>query len=182
MAEWPTTPEPPVRLTTLKGCLSSFSNTAATMRAVASVPPPAPHGQTMVTGRLGQACARAAPSPSVAAAPAAPLAASTSRRVYVLMGRLLLALFDCRKHSATGARVNLALRMALSPNERGQGDGKDDNADRDEIQRAHLRAEEQRRQERAERRREAAEQAHAADGQVAQRVVGEDVDAHRHHE
>ena len=54
IAEWPTTPDPPVRLMTLNGCLSSFSSTAATMRAVASVPPPAAHGQMMVTGRLGQ--------------------------------------------------------------------------------------------------------------------------------
>jgi len=54
MAEWPTTPEPPVRLTTLKGCFSSFSSTAATIRAVASVPPPAAHGQMTVTGRFGQ--------------------------------------------------------------------------------------------------------------------------------
>src|SRR5262245_44359517 len=99
MAEWPTTPEPPVRLTTLKGCLSSFSSTAATMRAVASVPPPAPHGQTMVTGRLGQACACAAASPSVAAAPAAPTAPRTSRRVYLLLGRILHASFDAASMS-----------------------------------------------------------------------------------
>ena len=31
----------------------SFSSSAATMRAVASVPPPAPHGTTTVTGRFG---------------------------------------------------------------------------------------------------------------------------------
>ena len=53
MAEWPTTPEPPVRLTTLTGWPRSFSRSCATMRAVASVPPPAPHGQTMVIGRDG---------------------------------------------------------------------------------------------------------------------------------
>ena len=41
---WPTTPEPPVRLTTLNGCLSSFSSRVPMMRAVASVPPPAPQG------------------------------------------------------------------------------------------------------------------------------------------
>ena len=53
IAEWPTTPEPPVRLTTLNGWPRSFSSSAATMRAVASVPPPAPQGTTTVTGRLG---------------------------------------------------------------------------------------------------------------------------------
>src|SRR6476659_1756922 len=55
------------------------------MRAVASVPPPAPQGQTIVTGRLGQAWARADPTPRVATAPAAPPATSRSRRVYVLI-------------------------------------------------------------------------------------------------
>src|SRR5262245_36669582 len=89
MAEWPTTPETPVRLTTLKGCLRSFSSTAATMRAVASVPPPALHGQMIVTGRLGQVCARADPSPSAAAALAAPVATRTSRRVNFLILRFL---------------------------------------------------------------------------------------------
>ena len=53
IAEWPTMPAPPVRLTTLKGWPSSFSSSAATMRAVASVPPPAPHGTITVTGRAG---------------------------------------------------------------------------------------------------------------------------------
>ena len=70
---------------TLKGCFSSFSSTAATMRAVASVPPPAAHGQMMVTGRFGQAWARAGCSPSVATALAAPLPIKKSRRVALLM-------------------------------------------------------------------------------------------------
>src|SRR5262245_6268777 len=84
IAACPTTPEPPVRLMTLKGCFRSFSSTAATMRAVASVPPPAPHGQMTVTGRPGQVCARAGRSPSAATAPAAP-PIRTSRRVDLLM-------------------------------------------------------------------------------------------------
>ena len=37
----------------LIGCFSSFSSSAPMMRAVASVPPPAPHGTTTVTGRFG---------------------------------------------------------------------------------------------------------------------------------
>jgi hypothetical protein len=53
MAWWPTTPLPPVRLTTLIGCLSSFSSSAAMMRATASVPPPAPQGTISVIGRSG---------------------------------------------------------------------------------------------------------------------------------
>src|SRR5262245_4678882 len=86
MAEWPTTPDPPVRLTTLKGCPRIFSKMAETMRAVASVPPPAPHGQTTVTGRVGQAaCALAAPGPMIEAAPAAALADKSSRRVSLVM-------------------------------------------------------------------------------------------------
>src|SRR5258706_2394002 len=53
MASWPTTPEPPVRLTTLIGCLRSFSMSAAVIRAVASVPPPAPQGTMSWIGRCG---------------------------------------------------------------------------------------------------------------------------------
>ena len=61
MAEWPTTPEPPVRFTTLIGWPSSFSRSEATIRAVASVPPPAPQGTIRVSGRSGKAaCARLA--------------------------------------------------------------------------------------------------------------------------
>src|SRR5262245_1657799 len=70
---------------TLKGCFCSFSSTAATMRAVASVPPPATHGQMMVTGRLGQVWARAGPRPSVATAPAVPPPLKKSRRVELRM-------------------------------------------------------------------------------------------------
>jgi hypothetical protein len=40
-------------LTTFTGWPRSFSRIEATMRAVASVPPPAPQGQTMVIGRAG---------------------------------------------------------------------------------------------------------------------------------
>ncbi len=64
------------------------------MRAVASVPPPAPHGQIIVTGRVGQACARAGSSPIIEAAPAATLADSNSRLVSLVMGILLLS---CRR-------------------------------------------------------------------------------------
>jgi hypothetical protein len=53
MAEWPTTPEPPVRLTTLTGWPRSFSIRLAIMRATASVPPPAPQGTIIVIGRSG---------------------------------------------------------------------------------------------------------------------------------
>ena len=53
MAAWPTTPLPPVRLTTVTGWPSSFSSRLPTMRAVASVPPPAPQGTISVIGRLG---------------------------------------------------------------------------------------------------------------------------------
>src|SRR6185295_17093743 len=53
MASWPTTPEPPVRLTTLNGCFSSFSSSVPMIRAVASVPPPAPQGTISCTGRCG---------------------------------------------------------------------------------------------------------------------------------
>src|SRR6185436_16888174 len=53
IASWPTTPEPPVRFTTLNGCFSSFSISAPMMRAVASVPPPAPQGTMSWTGRCG---------------------------------------------------------------------------------------------------------------------------------
>src|SRR5262245_2768943 len=67
MASWPTTPEPPVRFTTLNGCFSSFSSSAAMMRAVASVPPPAPQGTITCTGRFGYwACAVAANATSSA--------------------------------------------------------------------------------------------------------------------
>jgi hypothetical protein len=48
-----TTPEPPVRLMTLKGWPRSRSRLLAMMRAVALVPPPAAHGQITVTGRVG---------------------------------------------------------------------------------------------------------------------------------
>src|SRR5688572_21420356 len=65
MASWPTTPEPPVRLTTLMGCLSSFSISEAMMRAVASVPPPAPQGTISWIGRCGY-CACAAPTTNAA--------------------------------------------------------------------------------------------------------------------
>jgi hypothetical protein len=51
MAEWPTTPEPPVRLTTLTGWPRSFSIRLPIMRATASVPPPAPQGTISVIGR-----------------------------------------------------------------------------------------------------------------------------------
>src|SRR5687767_12910351 len=68
MASWPTTPEPPVRFTTLKGCFNSFSSSVAMMRAVASVPPPAPHGTMSCTGRCGYcACAPAAATNNSAA-------------------------------------------------------------------------------------------------------------------
>src|SRR6266850_1630766 len=53
IACWPTTPEPPVRFTTLTGCLSSFSSRLPMMRAVASVPPPAPQGTMSWIGRCG---------------------------------------------------------------------------------------------------------------------------------
>ena len=53
MAEWPMTPAPPVRLTTLKGWPRRRSSRAAIMRPVASVPPPAPQGTIIVTGRVG---------------------------------------------------------------------------------------------------------------------------------
>ncbi|MDN5005185.1 hypothetical protein QY048_30480 [Bradyrhizobium sp. WYCCWR 12677] len=42
-----------MRLTTLNGWPSSFSSSVATMRAVASEPPPAPQGTITVTGRAG---------------------------------------------------------------------------------------------------------------------------------
>ena len=68
MAEWPTTPEPPVRFTTFTGWPRSRSRMEATMRAVASVPPPAPQGTMKVSGRLGKAaCAEAGPSSRPAA-------------------------------------------------------------------------------------------------------------------
>ena len=53
MAEWPTTPEPPVRLTTFTGWPRSRSIRLAIMRATASVPPPAPQGTTIVNGLAG---------------------------------------------------------------------------------------------------------------------------------
>ena len=53
MAEWPTTPDPPVRLTTFTGWPRSFSIRLAMKRATASVPPPAPQGTTSVSGRFG---------------------------------------------------------------------------------------------------------------------------------
>ena len=53
IAEWPTTPEPPVRFTTLIGWPSSFSSRLPMIRAVASVPPPAPQGTISVIGRFG---------------------------------------------------------------------------------------------------------------------------------
>src|SRR5262245_5982790 len=91
---------------TLNGCLISFSSTAATMRAVASVPPPAPHGQMMVTGRLGQAWARAVPSPRVAAAPAATPPSRRWRRVGLVIMVSSLWIFAARiaerRRSATG--------------------------------------------------------------------------------
>src|SRR6185436_12727356 len=108
MPEWPTTPEPPVRFTTLKGCFISFSSTAATMRAVASVPPPAPHGQITVTGRFGQACALADPNPRVAAAPAAPPAISRSRRVYFDIIVSSESFYNC-KHIPASAALHYAL-------------------------------------------------------------------------
>jgi hypothetical protein len=55
IAWWPTTPEPPVRFTTLTGCLNSFSICEAIMRAIASVPPPAAHGTISVIGCSGNA-------------------------------------------------------------------------------------------------------------------------------
>src|SRR6267143_388703 len=62
---------------TLKGCFSSFSSSTPMMRAVASVPPPAPHGTMSCTGRCGYcACAVAA-------------AASSSAAISVLMALLL---------------------------------------------------------------------------------------------
>jgi hypothetical protein len=42
-----------MRLTTFTGTPSSFSSRLATIRAVASVPPPAPQGQISVIGRSG---------------------------------------------------------------------------------------------------------------------------------
>src|SRR5262245_65848542 len=81
MAVCPTTPEPPVRLTTLKGWPRSFSRSAATIRAVASVPPPAPHGTITVTGRAGQACASAGVRPKAADAAAAAVETANVRRV-----------------------------------------------------------------------------------------------------
>ena len=69
-SEWPTTPEPPVRLTTLTGTPSSFSIRLARMRPVASVPPPAPQGTTMVIGRSGYAAVAGAAPSSVSASAA----------------------------------------------------------------------------------------------------------------
>ena len=74
-------------------------------------------------------------------------------------------------------------RNARSPLDEGwQGDGADHEADGSEVQRAHVRAEKHGRHDGAERRGQAAQQAHAADGQVAHGVVRQDVDAGRHHE
>jgi hypothetical protein len=53
MAAWPTTPEPPVRLTTGKGWPRSRSRREAIVRATASVPPPAAQGTITWTGREG---------------------------------------------------------------------------------------------------------------------------------
>src|SRR4030095_8927528 len=71
MAACPTTPLPPVRLTTFTGWPSSFSSSVPMIRAVASVPPPAAHGQISVIGRSGYAARPAvensrAPSPTTA--------------------------------------------------------------------------------------------------------------------
>src|SRR6266498_4861655 len=63
MALWPTTPLPPVRLTTFTGWPSSFSSNDPMMRAVASVPPPAAQGTSKVMGRSGQS-ARAGFAPA----------------------------------------------------------------------------------------------------------------------
>src|SRR3970040_2432864 len=69
MPSCPTTPEPRVRLTTLIGCFRSFSIRLAMMRAVASVPPPAPQGTMSWIGRWGYwACAALMVSAARAAA------------------------------------------------------------------------------------------------------------------
>src|SRR3954471_7332508 len=88
IAECPTTPEPPVRLTTLNGCPRSFSSSAATIRAVASVPPPAPHGTITVTGRAGYAWAKPALRPRPAVAATAADEAANARRVILGMAFL----------------------------------------------------------------------------------------------
>src|SRR4051812_43806649 len=82
MAAWPTTPLPPVRLTTVTGWPSSFSSSEPMMRAVASVPPPAPHGTISVTGRSGHAaCAPAAANPlPIASAASANFLTNSLRR------------------------------------------------------------------------------------------------------
>jgi hypothetical protein len=80
MAAWPTTPEPPVRFTTLKGWPRSRWSRLATMRTTASVPPPAAHGQSSCTGRAGQRGWASAGAPS-----GARLAPEQVRRVVLVM-------------------------------------------------------------------------------------------------
>jgi hypothetical protein len=84
IAEWPTTPEPPVRLTTLTGWPRSFSIRLPIMRATASVPPPAPQGTISVIGRVGHAAA--VPAKATIAAPAA----SANRDLRFMLGILLV--------------------------------------------------------------------------------------------
>src|SRR5262245_51913904 len=61
-------PPPPARFSTTNGCPSSSLKTCAISRANRSAVPPAGNGTTIVTGRLGQACAETARGESSTAA------------------------------------------------------------------------------------------------------------------
>src|SRR6266511_1743560 len=75
-------PPAPLTFSTITDWPSSLRNPSATTRAITSDDPPAPNGTTIVTGLVGQSCARAA-SGHAAAPPSSVL---NSRRLMLTMG------------------------------------------------------------------------------------------------